>query len=146
MKKTALIFIILTASLLGSLRSAWAERDTPFIQIIVQDSKGQQLPLADKIRMRDASPTASDTGIRSPHKNSEGDIVFGPRDFEEFLITGNNENGKTQTSTFDGDVRLTDAHFDVELSLDADGYAPQKYSITVSADEPTSYIFVLADY
>ncbi|MFA6600485.1 MAG: hypothetical protein WC352_07115 [Candidatus Omnitrophota bacterium] len=146
MQKIMLLSLLTLGMLFVNPSWVRAEDRTPQLQIIVHDSQGNTLPMADRVRMRDVSPEASDTGARIPRTDEEGHTVFAPQDFEDFQISGNNRDGETETSAFDGTVRLKEAHFTVELSLDPDGYPPQKYTITVSADEPASYIFVLSDY
>ncbi len=124
---------------------SYSEGDSPRLQITVRDATGQRMAVADRVRMTDASDFGSGS-VRSPRTDDFGNVFFGPRDFEGFIVSGVNRNGEEQTKPYDGRGGLGEGYFNVKLTLDIDGYPTREQTVQVPVAEPMNYDFSMGNY
>ncbi|MDD5218478.1 MAG: hypothetical protein PHN49_02315 [Candidatus Omnitrophica bacterium] len=134
-------FILAAGILWGSGYSFGAE-GAPRLTIVVHDTNGNVLSSAGQLQMRDTRDTAS-VFLRTARFDEQGNAVFGPEDFKDFVISGIGPNGDVQQIPYDKTVRLNEAHFQVEVTLNIDGYTPQSRTVNVPPDEEVTYSFDL---
>ena len=100
------------------------------------------MPSAGQIEMTDARNPHGGI-VRTAEVGEDGVAFFKPEDFIGFIVSGMGDEGETQKVSFDGKNTFPQSRFDVQLTLNAEGFAPKSYTVHVSADSPAEYIFTL---
>ena len=125
----------------GMTLSLKAEETAPSLKVIVREESGNIVPSAGQIEMRDTLAASGMT--RTAAVNREGIAFFPVKDFMGFTLSGMTKDGEMSQVPFDGKSPFPQAGFQVQLSLNAAGYAPKETPVAVSADSPTEYTFML---